>query len=175
MATSWKSLIDPKLKSEFEKTGPDPRAAEKVRAKFNTGLDKALASFKAGTTRGRQQWKKNNGVVEFSPTLGVAPVALDGATTLYIPEGRFEAFIGALKQSASAGELDAALQAPTGKSGAAAKPRQTRNVSEESRLNIRIGGFRRGGKSDAEIAKLLKGEGVEDAKIKAALAYKRAK
>lgn len=172
--SDWKSLIDPKLKKTFETQGPDPRAAEKLRQKFTTGLDKALASYKAGVTKGRKAWKEANGVVEFTPSLGGEPIALDGETTLYVPAERFEAFITSLKQAATAGELDASLQAPAGKTAAPAQgERKTRNVSEESRLNIRVGGFRRGGKSDADISKLLKAEGVDDAKIKAALAYKR--
>lgn len=182
----WKTLSDPKLKSDFEKVGPNPLTALKAREKFVKSLETAKAQFASPTpTKGFKTWKVNNGVVEFKPSVGRNAIQLGGASTHYIPEERFGSFVDAVIASVKAGELDQEIQNPLSasvvalskalNSGKSSGEKKTRNVSEESRLNIRVGGFRRGGKSDAEITKLLKAEGVEDAKIKAAIAYKRAK
>jgi len=171
---SWKDFSDAKLKKEFEKKGPDPRAAEKLRSRFTKSLDTALGQFLATEpTKGRKMWKAQNNVVEFSPVFNGSPVSLDGETTLYIPSERFSDFVGALKQSVAAGELDAVLEGPEGVK-TTAKSGGTRTFSDQSRLNIRVGGFRRGGMDDAAIKAKLKGEGVDGKLIDAALARKSA-
>lgn len=169
--SDWKSLTDKKLKIKFEETGPDPRAAEKLRARFSKSLDTALNQFlSTEPTRGKKSWKAANNIVEFKPTFGGQPVSLDSETTLYIPSERFDAFIKALKASVDAGELDAALSAPAGeastKSGATKKPAAVRSTSSDPLTNIRRAfGNRMGksGQSAAEAAAALKADGKYDA------------
>lgn len=173
----WKSLIDPKLKAEFERQGPDPRAAQRNRDRFIKSLDTAARQFgSTEPTKGKKMWKAANNVVEFSPKSGNGPVLLNGSETHYIPSERFPAFLEALKQSVSAGELDDALEASAGAEGASSgekKPRKERKLGDQSKANIKLGGYRRGGMSDKDAKARLKEEGFSDEIIAAAFARKK--
>lgn len=165
-------FIDNSLKAEFD-AKPYDVASDRSRlvGRFNT----ALAQFKSGgKVKGRKLFTNRNGVVEFKAAVKGVDLTIHGATINYIPEGQFEPFLKALIEATNAGEFDnvftAGAAAPVKASGA---PKRERNVSEASRLNIRVGGFRRGGKTDAEIRKQLTEEGVDKAAIDAAIAYKR--
>ncbi|PZU07657.1 MAG: hypothetical protein DI606_16375 [Sphingobium sp.] len=163
----WKSLTDKKLKAKFEETGPDPRAAEKLRARFSKSLDTALNQFLATEpTRGKKSWKAANNIVEFKPTFGGEPVALDGDTTLYIPSERFDAFIKALKASVEAGELDDALNGVASTKSVSGGKASTRAASSDPLTNIRRAfGIRMGKQkqSAAQAAAALKADGKYDA------------
>ena len=165
-------FIDNTLKAEFE---AKPYDISKDRSRLVCRLEAARAQFASnGAVRGPKLFTNKNGVVEFKANVKGVDLTINGSTVNYIPEGQFEAFLKALIEATNAGEFDnvftAGAAAPTKTSDA---PKQKRNVSEASRLNIRVGGFRRGGKSDAEIRKLLTAEGVDKAAIDAAIAYKR--
>lgn len=172
MAIDLSKFIDNSLKSEFE---AKPYDIGKDRAKLTRKFELALNQIKQGQTRGAHKlWKISNGVVEFTVPHGSGALNIGGSTTNYIPESQFPGFVAALIDATNAGEFDGALKAVDVAPAASTRaPKRERNVGEASRLNIRVGGFRRGGKSDADIRKLLAGEGVEKAAIDAAIAYKR--
>ncbi|QDC38692.1 hypothetical protein [Sphingobium fuliginis] len=165
-------FIDNSLKAEFE---AKPYDISKDRSKLTARLEAALAQFTSnGNVKGPKLWKAKNGVVEFKAAVNGVDLTINGSTTNYIPESQFEPFLNALIEATNEGAFDtvfaAGAAAPAKTSGAS---KQKRNVSEASRLNIRVGGFRRGGKTDAEIRKQLTREGVDKAAIEAAIAYKR--
>ncbi|OAN51839.1 hypothetical protein [Sphingobium sp. TCM1] len=165
-------FIDNSLKSEFEAR---PYDVTKDRSRLVGRLEAARAQFTTnGAVRGPKLYTVKNGVVEFKVGVKGVDLTINKATVNYIPESQFEAFLTALIDAVNAGEFDIVFTASAAAPAAtSAAPRAKRNVSEASRLNIRVGGFRRGGKTDAEIRKQLADEGVEKAAIDAALAYKR--
>lgn len=173
----WKSLTDAKLKADYEKQGPDPRAAERNRERFIKSLDTAARQFgSTEPTKGKKMWSAANNVVRFTPKTNNGPVLLNGSEEVFVPSERFPAFLEALKQSVSAGELDDALQAPTGAAGASSgekKPRKERKLGDQSKANIKLGGYRRGGMSDKDAKARLKEEGFSDEIIAAAFARKK--
>lgn len=165
-------FIDNSLKAEFE---AKPYDVNNDRSRLIGRFETALAQFKSGgKIKGRKLFTNKNGVVEFKANVKGVDLTINGSTINYIPESQFEPFLRALIEATNAGEFDnvftAGAAVPVKASGA---EKRTRNVSEASRLNIRVGGFRRGGKSDAEIRKLLTEEGVDKAAIDAAITYKR--
>ena len=165
-------FIDNSLKSEFQ---AKPYTVDKDRAKLVARFSKAADQF-PNSKAPNKIWKLANGVVEVRVPLGSGALNINGSTTNYVPEGQFKGFITALIEATQAGEFDGALKAIQTAPQAPQKASSgTRTFSEASKLNIRVGGFRRGGKSDAEIRKLLTEEGVEKAAIDAALAKKAAK
>ncbi|WP_022682123.1 hypothetical protein [Sphingobium bisphenolivorans] len=165
-------FIDNSLKAEFD---AKPYDVAKDRARLVGRLEAARAQFSSnGAVKGPKLFTKKNGVVEFKAAVKGVDLTINGSTTNYIPESQFEPFLAALIEATNAGEFDNVFTAGAASPAKpAAAPKRERNVSEASRLNIRVGGFRRGGKSDAEIRKQLTAEGVDKAAIDAAIAYKR--
>lgn len=167
-----KKFIDNSLKAEFE---AKPYSIDKDRSKLVKRLQGALTQFPASKAPNKI-WKLTNGIVKVKVPVGSGLLTIEGATTNYVPESQFANFINALVEATNAGEFDGALKAvQTAPQASTGGEKQKRNVSEASRLNIRVGGFRRGGKSDAEIRKLLTDEGVDKAAIDAAISYKAPK
>lgn len=165
-------FIDNSLKAEFE---AKPYDVSKDRAKLIKRFQAALTQFKAGQAKAPNKlWKLSNGVVEFKVPFGADALVIGGAKVNYIPEGQFPGFIDALIEATGSGEFDGAFKAvQAAPTATASAPKRERNVSEASRLNIRVGGFRRGGKTDAQIRKQLTEEGLDKAAIDAAISYKR--
>ena len=165
-------FIDNSLKAEFEAT---PYDINKDRAKLVARFEAALAQFTgSANVKGPKLWKAKNGVVEFKAAVNGVDLTVNGATTNYIPESQFEPFLNALIEATNDGAFDTVFTASAAAPQASQKaPKRERNVSDASRLNIRVGGFRRGGKTDAQIRKQLTDEGVDKAAIDAAIAYKR--
>lgn len=170
-----KSLIDNSLEAVFHRKEP---SKEQLRAPLLKGIETATTQFQNGATRAANRWwKASNGVVALTVKLKGETFDINGVATNHFPEERFGDFMSAFKSAVEAGEFDAELanhgngdaQVHIGKKRAAPGG-GTRSYSEQSKLNIRVGGFRRGGMDDAAIRERLEGEGVEKALIDAAIA-----
>ncbi|QWT15305.1 hypothetical protein [Sphingobium xenophagum] len=166
-------FIDNSLKSEFE---AKPYDVTKDRTKLVKRFESALNQFNQGQTKvPNRLWKVSNNVVEFKVPLGAGDLSISGSTVNYLPASQFPGFIAALIEATNSGDFDGAFKAIDVAPAAGGAPKATRNLSETSRLNIRVAAFRRGGKTEAEMRKLLSDEGVDKAAIDAALAYKAPK
>ena len=172
---NYLDLIDNSLARGFNAPVYDPK---KGREALVAVVDKAAEQHKNGETPNIRSWKLgNNGAISFTAKVRRAIVPIGGAETNHVPAERFQDFLKALRAAIVAGELDneikAALESDEkpSKAPSAAKG-ASRSFSPQSKLNIRVGGFRRGGKSDDEIRTMLKAEGIDKAMIDAALAPK---
>ena len=140
MAASWEKLIDDKLEAEFNKKGPDPRAAEKLRAKLLQSIETSKRQFASTEpAKGKKLFKINNSVVAFSPVVAGNPVSLSGKTTLFVPSEHFPAFLDGLEADVKAGKLDDALEQSADIAAATGKPgkRVRSPMSDEAKENMR--------------------------------------
>lgn len=180
MAVDISKFIDNSLKAVFE---AKPYDVSKDRAKLIKRFQGALTQYKAGNAKAPNKlWKLKNGVVEFSASVNGYGLTINGADTNYMPEEQFAGFIAGLIEMTGEGAFDSHLSVGDGakasstKSGGGSKPASTRTYSEESLLNIRVGGFRRGAAPQAwdDIRKLLIDEGVSAEMADKAIAKKQA-
>lgn len=169
-------LHDPALADQY---AAKPYDASKDRKAFIKSLDGVVEQYNNGRTKvPNRMWSAANGVVKLELKFKGRPIAVTGEDTFHIPEDRFAEAINIIKKAVEAGELDEALEGCGGhgaNTAAPVKAKTTREFSPESKLNIRVGGFRRGGKSDAEIKKVLTAEGLDAEAISKAIARKPAK
>lgn len=171
---------------EYAQGSVAPYDPAKGREKFLSRIERAekQATGEVGFQGGSDLKRLHNDVIEYRPTLNGNHIHLsddhkrDGffKTTSKKIAGLFKD----IKSAIAAGHFDDQIKAALSSkpSGAASNGKGmggTRTYSEESRLNIRVGGWRRGNKSDADIRAILTAEGVDEAKIKAALAYQAPK
>lgn len=171
-----KTLID---NTGLAKTFNQPTwNAEAARKPLLRGIDNAKRQFETGQTKAPNRWwKVSNGVVALTVKVNGDTFDINDVATNHMPQERFVEFLDKFKAAVEAGEFDDELKNKGNGDakvdiGKASKPKATRNISEQSRLNIRVGGFRRGGQTDAEIKKRLEDEGVSKAMIDAALSKK---
>jgi hypothetical protein len=170
---SWKSFIDPSLKKVFEAKPDNKDAVLKLRSRFVRSLNTAKAQVASEVpTKGRKMYRKVNGVVAFSPVFNNSPFPLDGEETALVKAEEFPQFVEALIASVEAGEFDAQLNAQVSGANVPAT-KKTRNMGEQSRANIRVAAWRRGGKSDDVIREMLLSEGVATDVVTKALARKK--
>lgn len=152
------------------------------RQKLNDRLARSLRQVnKEIPTKGGKDFDiGHNNQLRFRPTLNGQRIFVEKAGEDYFPisTAQFGPFITEFTRNVEAGHYDDQIEAAlTGDGGSPAKPAKAtagkRTFSDQSRLNIRVGGFRRGGMDDAAIKAKLKAEGVSDAAIKAALDRKK--
>lgn len=168
-------FFKPDLKSRYEEKPADPTKARKPLLK---GIANSRKQFENGTTKvPNRWWSASNGVVAFTPKLDGRILEINGVGTNHMPEDRFVEFLDVMKAAVDAGDFDEVIEnhgrgntdvqiAPKPPSGT------KRKMTEQGSLNIRVGGMRRGGKSDADIRSLLEGDGVAADLIAKALAPK---
>lgn len=164
------ALIDDKLEAVFHTKPHDP---SKARQPVLKRIASTKTQFESGTTKvPNRWWTAANNVVTFKPTLNGKPLLIGGKEANYVPAERFPDFLDKLSAAVSAGELDQEIAdaGDKGGNGGLAKTAVTRTLSPQSKTNIRVGGFRRGGMTDSAIKAKLKEEGVGDDLIKIALA-----
>lgn len=165
------------LAEKFNLKPVDKTAARKPLLR---GIEKAREQFSAEprvTKAPNRWWSVKNGVVALTVKVNGDTFDINGVATNHMPEERFLDFLDKFKAAVDAGEFDDELnnkgngdaKVHISKAGGEKKPR---NMSEQSRLNIRVGGWRRGGQEDDEIKARLKAEGVSKEMIDAALAPK---
>ncbi|WP_454883974.1 hypothetical protein [Sphingomonas oryzagri] len=179
---SFLELIDDTLGTHFHKPVYDP---VKGREKLVKVIDGAATQHKEGRTKvpNRAWTVGNNNAISFSPKLSGNPVLIAGKETNYVPAERFPDFLAKLKAAVEKGDLDKEIEAAlegTAKrttAGPTTSKGGMRSYSEESLLNIKVGGYRRGAnpKPWGEIKATLTGEGYEAAKVDAAIKAKQAK
>lgn len=169
--------IDNSLRAEFDAKPYDP---SKGRKQVLAGIKRTQEQFGAATpSKAPNKWfKATDKIVRFKPKVGGAVLPIGGEEENHIPHSQFPGFLKDFGKAVEAGDFDdeikAALEAGAAPAAAAPKAAGTRTYSEESRLNIRVGGFRRGGMADDEIRAKLKAEGVDKQLIDAAIARKPA-
>lgn len=168
--------IDNSLRAEFE---AKPYDAEKARKPVVDGIARTLEQFNSKTpSKAPNKWfKATDKIVRFKAKIGGRVLPINGEEENHIPRSQFAGFLADFKKSVEAGDFDAeikAAQAGSAKGGPAGTTSGTRTYSEASKLNIRVGGFRRGGMADDEIRAKLKAEGISKEAIDAAIARKPA-
>ncbi len=177
---SFLELIDNTLGTHFHAPVYD---AQKGRDKLVKLIDSAASQHKEGKTKvpNRAWTVGNNNSVAFAPKLSGNPVMIGGHDTNYVAAEHFPAFLAKLKAAVQAGDLDAEIEAaldgtakPT-TAGPTSSKGGKRSYSEESLLNIKVGGYRRGAnpKPWGEIKSLLTNEGYEAGKVDAAIKHKQ--
>lgn len=160
----------------FSRKPHDPTVARKPLLK---GIEVAKKQFENGSTKGPNRWwKVSNGVVALTVKLGGDVFEINGVATNHMPQERFVEFLDKFSDAVNAGEFDSEIE-HHGKGDAKvhiakAQKGGKRTYSEESMLNIRVGGFRRGGMSDKDIRAKLLDEGVSKEMIDKAIARKKA-
>lgn len=179
---SFLELIDNTLGTHFHAPVYDPA---KGREKLVKVIDGAATQHKEGRTKvpNRAWTVGNNNAIAFAPKLSGNPVLIGGKETNYVPAEKFTDFLAKLKTAVEKGELDkeikAALDGDVKRStvGPTTSKGGMRNYSEESLLNIKVGGYRRGAnpKPWGEIKSMLTQEGYPAEKVDAAIKAKQAK
>jgi carbon monoxide dehydrogenase subunit G len=177
MAIDLSKYIDNDLAAEFNAPVYDPL---KGRAKALAGVKRTMDQFLATkpSTAPNKWFTVKGAVVKFTAVLNGQAIGIDDEEIVYIPKEQFAAFLTDFSAAIDAGDFDDEIEAAlTAKAGsvavsAAPKAKGTRVYSEASKLNIRVGGFRRGGMADDEIRAKLASEGVDKSTIDTALAYK---
>jgi hypothetical protein len=111
------SLVDAKLKTNFEQKKPDPT---KARGSVLKRLDKAAEQYaQTEPVRGRKMFTINNNVMALE-----LPFAINGETTFYAPSERGGDLIKSLRAAVETGELDEAIAAGTEGSVTTDKPKR---------------------------------------------------
>lgn len=172
------SFFKPDLKSKYEE---QPVDLSKARKPLLRGIANARKQFENGTTKvPNRWWSASNGVVAFTPKLDGRILEINGVGTNHMPEDRFVEFLDVMAAAVEAGDFDDVIAAHgVGNTDVQIAPKPAkggsggkRTLSELGRLRIRVGGFRRGNISDADIRTQLEGEGVKPELVDAALAKK---
>lgn len=172
---TFASFIDNTGLSEvFSRKEVDPSVARKPLLK---GIDKAKEQFTATprvTKAPNRWWQVKNGVVALTVKVNGDTFDINGVATNHMPEERFVEFLDKFRAAVEAGEFDDELNNKGNGDakvhiGKASGERRPRTLGEQSRINIRVGGFRRGGQADDEIRARLKAEGVSKEMIDTAL------
>ncbi|WCP72200.1 hypothetical protein [Sphingomonas hankookensis] len=177
-------LIDNTLGTNFNTPVYDPKVGRK---KLVKAIDTAAKQHSDNVTRApNRAWKTGgNNAISFTPKIDGKPVKIAGQTTNYVPAERFQDFLSGLKAAVEAGDLDKEIKAALDSDGtpkasaprsAAAGAGSTREVGEQSKLNIGVAAKRRAANPPSfdDIRAYYIETGADSAKVDAAIAKRKA-
>jgi len=106
----WKKLVDKALGTNFDAPQYDPK---KGRDKLVKAIDAAGSQHTDGKTKvPNRSWKAGaNNAIRFVPKLNGNEILLDDGHPAYVPAEHFQTFLGQLKSSVQAGDLDKEIKA----------------------------------------------------------------
>lgn len=125
------ALVDDKLKDVFNRVTYDPA---KDREALVRRIDATRTKFLATEPqRGRKDFAVKNNVVEYRPTVGGRPLALEGREVNYVPSERFTDFLDLLRTEVEGGRLDKEITAAASGTEAAKPARKPRSDTGKGR------------------------------------------
>ena len=106
----WKKLVDKTLGTNFDAPQYDPK---KGRDKLVKAIDAAGKQHTNGSTKApNRAWKLGgNNAIRFVPKLNGNEILLDDGHPVFVPAEHFQTFLGQLKSSVQAGDLDKEIKA----------------------------------------------------------------
>jgi hypothetical protein len=111
MALDFLKLTDDKLAQDFNKK-PEKDLMPARRSKVLEGIDKALASIKAGEDNPKRgSYSTKEGVSKATLRFGSRKLAVKGTDEFFVPRERLQDFYTQARKSVEAGELDDAIKA----------------------------------------------------------------